>query len=193
MVEIHFLKNLEKFLKRWAGCERTDKAGEFQEEKRLPQSPEKQDWRDQFDVKIPSDEILRVHYYMVSLGVRPMALIGAIEAHPIKIQNLYSKLSCLAWEEGVGGGSPGVRPIAFVIQEEEGVWARYGYAASGWIPETFKWLSDRVDSEHCHRLIGLLLGYSVESITMHDERRRGAIYPDTRTEIDKLPPDDPLL
>lgn len=142
---------------------------------------------------IPSDDLIREHYNLISLGVRPMTLIGEIEAHPVKIQNLYNKLSCLAWEEGVGGGAPGVRPIAFVIQEKEGVWARYGYASSGWIPETFKWILDNDDSEHRHRLIGLLLGYSIESITMHDELNRGALYPDTVTELDKLPPDDPLL
>lgn len=117
---------------------------------------------------IPSDEVFREHYYLVSLGVRPMALIGEIEAHPIKMQNLYIKLSCLAWEEDVGGCAPGVRPIAFVIQDKEGVWARYGYAASGWIPETFKWLLDSAEPKHRHRIVGLLLGYSVESITMHD-------------------------
>lgn len=118
----------------------------------------------------PSDDVIREHYYIVSMGVRPMALIGEIESHPIKIQNFYNKLSCLAWEEGVGSSAPGVRPIAFVIKEKEGVWARYGYAASGWIPETFKWLLDNATPDHLHRIVGLLLGYSLASIAMHDER-----------------------
>ena len=54
---------------------------------------------------IPSDDVIREHYSLISLGVRPMTLIGEIEAHPVKMQNLYNKLSCLAWEEGVGGGA----------------------------------------------------------------------------------------
>jgi len=122
-----------------------------------------------------------------------MALIGEIKASPIKMHSLYSKLSCLAWEKDVEGGAPGVRPIAFVFQEKEGVWARYGYAASGWIPETFKWLLDNAPPKHLHRIVGLLLGYSVESITMHYELGRGALFPDTKTEMEMLPADDPEL
>ena len=153
----------------------------------------KESMREEEDCLDYSDELIREHYYLVSLGVRPMALIGEIEAHPIKIQNLHIKLSCLAWKEGVGGGAPGVRPIAFIIKEKDSNLARYGYAASGWIPETFKWILDNAPPKHLHRLLGLLLGYSDESIRMHDEISRGDLFPSTIEEIKKLPPDDPLL
>ncbi len=53
---------------------------------------------------IPSDDVIRENYYLVSRGVRPMALLGAIGATAPELHSLYIKLNGLPWQEDVGGG-----------------------------------------------------------------------------------------
>lgn len=53
---------------------------------------------------MPSDDVSRENYYLVSRGVRPIALLGVIQATVSEIHGLYVKLSCLPWQEDVGGG-----------------------------------------------------------------------------------------
>ena len=138
---------------------------------------------------IPSDDVIRENYYLVSRGVRPMALLGQVEASVPEIHDLYTKLSCLPWQEDVGGGARLVTPIAFVIPRADDRFADAGFAARAWIIETFKWVSENAPQKHLHRLMGLLLGYSVDAVALDDEFGAGAGFPYTAEDFEGLPPD----
>lgn len=68
--------------------------------------------------------------------------------------------------------------IPFVAPRDDGV-ADYGYAASRWVLDLFRWVqSDAVPTQHRHRIIGLLLGYSVESIRTFEDGMCGRLFPE---------------
>ncbi len=78
-------------------------------------------------------------------------------------------------------------PIAFVIPRSGEKTADAGFAARGWIVETFKWINENAPQKHHKRLMGLLLGYSVDAIALNDEIKVGAKFPNTVEEFESLP------
>ncbi len=65
--------------------------------------------------------------------------------------------------------------IPFVI--ERGDTADYGYAASPWVLDLYRWaLSDAVPELNRHRILGLLCGYNAEAIRQFEEKRTGRVF-----------------
>lgn len=103
------------------------------------------------------------HAYLVSRGVRPMALAGHCKADHGLMAQVALKL-----EEAAEPGA-----IPFVVDRGDGI-ADYGFSSTLWALDLLKWVqSDAAPVEHRHRIIGLLLGYSPESIRAHEELARG--------------------
>ena len=138
---------------------------------------------------IPSNDVIRENYYLVSRGARPLAFLGQIEATVPENHSLYTKLNTLSWQEDVGGGGRAVTPIPFVIPWDDCNYADAGFAARSWVVETLKWVGENAPQEHRRRLMGLLLGYSVDVIALNDELDTGAMFPNTAEDFERLPPD----
>lgn len=108
----------------------------------------------------------REHAYLIARGVRPLAIVGHCEDDP---QVMFEIASQLENNSCVGA-------IPFVAPRNDGV-ADYGYAGSRWVIDLLRWAqSDAVPTEHRHRVIGLLLGYSVEAIRSHEEQNCGRLF-----------------
>ena len=108
------------------------------------------------------------HAYLVARGVRPLAIVGNCPAQDIEMFRVVAKLEDL--------GCPGAIP--FVFPRNDGN-ADYGYASGAWCIDLLRWTeSDAVPAQHRHRIIGLLLGYSVDAIRMHEELSCGRLFPE---------------
>ena len=112
------------------------------------------------------DCCLKEQARLVARGVRPLALIGHFSAHPLTMLHTATKIEGCA-ETG---------SIPFVIDRGDGM-ADYGYAAAQWVLDLYAWViripGNTVPSAQRHRIVRLLLGYSVESIRHHEEFIRG--------------------
>lgn len=80
-------------------------------------------------------------------------------------------------------------PVAFVIPRPDYKFADADFAARSWIVETFKWINENAPREHHQRLLGLLLGYSIDAVALNDEFGAGAMFPYTTEDFENLPPD----
>ena len=109
---------------------------------------------------------LKEQAYLIARGVRPIALIGHCVANGLEMLKTATTL-----EAQTERGS-----IPFVVDRGNGV-ADYGYAASQWALELYQWVvcaaEDTVPSLRRHRILGLLLGYSVDAIGQHEEHMSG--------------------
>jgi len=106
------------------------------------------------------------HAYLVARGVRPVAIVGQCPTIPRVMFEVAARLEELA-EDGA---------IPFVSPRDDGI-ADYGFAASKWAIDLLRWTqSDAVPTEHRHRIIGLLLGYSAEAIRRHEEQGCGRLF-----------------
>lgn len=103
--------------------------------------------------------------YLVARGVRPMAIIGHIQAGKESMLRAASLLEI---------ASIGEQVVAFVTPRTDG-FADCGFAAARWVVDLYAWLvgTSGVPTEHEHRIRGLLLGYNAAAIREHDERGSG--------------------
>jgi hypothetical protein len=108
---------------------------------------------------------LREHAYLVERGVRPLAIIGSVQAIPALMEAAYSEVLKAA---------VGTYAVPFTMNMGDGT-AEYGYAAAPWVLDLYKWTCDSADMPQAnkHRIIGLLLGYSVDAIGRFDDRFSG--------------------
>lgn len=110
-----------------------------------------------------SEDLIRQHAYLVARGVRAVAIVGTCGATREEMLKVVTRLEQLGCEGA----------IPFVV---EGVnkKADFGYAMAKWVVDLLRWLrstdDETVPSKHKHRIVGLLLGYSVESIRLFEER-----------------------
>ena len=130
-----------------------------------------------------SDEYIHEQGYLVSRGVRMLALIGTCDAAPLSMLEIYTKLTYMNFGTGQGH-----EPIPLVMERNGEGCADYGYAQRAWVAETFQWASNNVPQPHLNRLLGLMLGYSADAIAAMDESGSGMLFSDLVTELDKLEP-----
>jgi hypothetical protein len=102
-----------------------------------------------------SDDLIREQAYIVSRGVRPLALIDEFPAESLDMLRVATRL------DNVSDGC-----IPFVIDHGDGT-ASCGFAASAWAIDLYRWLrtSQEVPAVHCHQMMGLLLGYDSDAIS----------------------------
>ena len=134
---------------------------------------------------LPSDDLIQEQAYLISRGVRPLALVGTIETDPDEMLRVYNKLSLVRT-----GTANGHEPIAVVVARQDGECADVGYAARAWVVDTFRWLSENAPQPHLNRLMGLLLGYSPDAIAALEEAESGALFPGAITAFDEGESDD---
>lgn len=117
--------------------------------------------------EIESDSLIREHSYLVSRGVRLLAIIGQCEADSLTMLKVATRIETLA----------DYNVIPFVIDRGNGN-AEYGYAAAGWVLDLFKWVGgdNGIPEKHRNHIIGLLCGYGVEAIRLFEEQRRGRLF-----------------
>jgi hypothetical protein len=109
---------------------------------------------------------VREHAYLVARGVRPLAIAGNCLGDDRTMFETAASLEAL----GCHGAIP------FVFPREDGH-ADYGYAASAWCIDLLRWAeSNAVPEKHRHRIVGLLLGYSVDAIRMFEEQNCGRLF-----------------
>ena len=75
------------------------------------------------------NEVFAEHDYLVSRGVRPLAIVGQCPSDPLIMLKIATRIEAAA--------SPNVIP--FVVERKDG-FAEYGYAASAWVLDLYKWL-----------------------------------------------------
>lgn len=112
-----------------------------------------------------SDDLLREHSYLVSRGVRALAIAGCCASDPLTTLRIATRLGALA-----DSGS-----IPFVVDRGDG-WADYGFAAARWAVDLYSWLAknpqDAIPQHQKERILGLLLGYSSEAIRLFEDSQR---------------------
>lgn len=96
--------------------------------------------------------------YLISRGVRPMALLGACTETPEAIERARGLL--------LSEGQQHEGAIPFMIARGDG-WVEYGFASDAWIVELYGWVLRGAPEERRDALTGLLLGYSSSSIARH--------------------------
>ena len=114
------------------------------------------------DVDI-SDSTIYENGYLVSRGVRPLALVGTVDADAVAMLRMLERLRTFSF-----GTSQVASPIPFVLPVEDGR-AQAGFARRRWVVDTLKWVLCNVPDPHQDRLLGLLLGYSEDAVATHDE------------------------
>ena len=107
-----------------------------------------------------SAESAQEQAYLVSRGVRPLALLDTCDLDKTVMANRFVQLNQLAGEYTV---------IPFVLPREDFPCAMTGYAAATWVVDLLAWSYKQPLRQH-HRIIGLLLGYSATAIADHDAR-----------------------
>ena len=132
---------------------------------------------------LESDDLIREPAYLVSHGVRPLALVGTIETDPLAMIRVWTKLR-VPDEIGLIPAQLGAIPIVHL--RKDGVCADVGFAARAWVAETFKYVMDNVPQPHLDRLLGLMLGYSPDAIANNDECLAGEQFPHAATALDAL-------
>lgn len=112
-----------------------------------------------------SADYIEEHAYLVARGVRPMAIVGHVEATERVMLEAASRLEVAA---------TGIGTVPFVVRRADNM-ADCGFAAAQWVVDLYEWLaqSTAVPVKHAHRIRGLLLGYSAEAIRAHDEHGSG--------------------
>lgn len=114
----------------------------------------------------------REQAYLIARGVRPLAIVGHCTDDPKVMFKVASEL-----EDCSSHGA-----IPFVAPRDDGV-ADYGYAGSRWVIDLLRWAqTDAVPDEHRHRIVGLLLGYSVEAIRSYEEQNCGRLFSEPTRE-----------
>ena len=125
------------------------------------------------DAGLPGNDVLLEHAYLVSRGVRPMALAGHCPADPMVMLRASTRLSTAAIGQDV---------LPFVIDNGDGT-ASCGYAAARWVIDLFE-SAFRDKHPNRHQILGLLLGYSVPAISRHEENNSGRRFTGPMEAID---------
>lgn len=103
---------------------------------------------------LQNDDLIREQAYQIARGTRPLALVGSCALSA----DIEQRLRALA--------VPGAVP--FVCERGHGV-ADFGYGVAPWAVDLYRWATQEPDNvvppEQRHRIIGLLLGYSVQAVT----------------------------
>ena len=107
-----------------------------------------------------SAESVQEQAYLVSRGVRPLALLDTCDLDETVMATRFVWLNQLAGKYTV---------IPFVLPREDFPCAMTGYAAAPWVVDLLAWSYKQPLRQH-HRIIGLLLGYSANAIAEHDAR-----------------------
>ena len=107
-----------------------------------------------------SDDLIQEQAYLVSRGVRPLALLESVRLEPAEMINTFVRLNQVAVDPA----------IPFVLPRRDMNCAMTGFAAAPWVIELLQWSYDHAPLRQHHRIIGLLLGYSVSAIAEHDSR-----------------------
>lgn len=130
--------------------------------------------------QLGSDDYILEHAYLVERGVRPMAIVGYIEAKDPELLQAASRLEIISTQNNV---------IPFVVVRADGI-ADCGFASAKWVVDLYEWLvrSSDVPEIHGHRIRGLLLGYNVKAIRMHDGRISGRRFTSSPEQESKIPP-----
>lgn len=121
-----------------------------------------------WDAGLPSDETLTEAAYLVSRGVRPMALIDHCLPDEMTVLRAMTRLQNAAQYLGDS-------VIPFVVPDPRPPQnASCGYASHPWVIELYRWACGReVSQPRRHQIIGLLLGYSPAAIARHGEVSAG--------------------
>lgn len=115
---------------------------------------------------LPHDDAIREHVYIVARGARPLAILGTIEALPMLMERVATRLATLSVEHA----------IPFVIDAGDGR-AEVGYAATKWAIDLLRWVyTSGVPEPQNHRIIGLLLGYSPQAVRDYEEGCSGRLF-----------------
>ena len=133
-----------------------------------------------FDICLDYMDTVKSEAYLVSRGVRPLALVGTVDADPLLMLKAFNRVSyaTLGMSE-----LRGTSVIPLVV--DSGDYADVGFAARSWVAETFKWMVENVPQPHLDRLKGLLLGYSVDAIADNDEWMSGRLFNDPLSTGDR--------
>ena len=125
----------------------------------------------------PIEGTIQEHANLIARGVRPLALLGHVQPDPWNLLRAYNRLSYLGGA-GQKYGAGDRAPIPIVALRKDGSCADAGFAAKPWVAETFKWIGDNIPQPHLNRIIGLMLGYSVDAIAALEESESGKMFPD---------------
>lgn len=126
-----------------------------------------------------SSDYIAEHAYLVARGVRPLAIVGHVEAAPLVMLQVASRLEIASIGEAV---------IPFVVPRNDG-FADCGFAAARWVVDLYQWaISGAVPADHAHRIRGLLLGYSADAMRAHDERGSGRRFTSSLAPVSRSRP-----
>ena len=133
---------------------------------------------------LPSIDLIKEQAYLVSRGVRPLAIVAeSYGEDPITALKSYNKLCYVLQSGGITVGGQGIIPICY--QDDKGI-IKMGFAARSWIPDTLKWALENIPQPHLDRLLGLLLGYSPDAIATDGDFDSGNLFPNTAEAISSL-------
>ena len=116
----------------------------------------------------PSRDILIEQAYLISRGVRPMALVGEVVLVSNNARQAHDELLNAA-----GGLFDNVIP--FVIPNGDGT-ALVGYAAETWIVDLLRWMAANAPGQLQDCVLGLLLGYSPRAIAEYSAKTSTAYH-----------------
>jgi hypothetical protein len=116
------------------------------------------------DVRLPPEELLHEHSYLVARGVRPLALVGHCFTEPMVLLRIASRIEMTA--------APNVVP--FVLDHGDGT-GSFGYAGTRWALDLYEWAvkDGGIPEEQRERIIGLLLGYATPAVARYEEEATG--------------------
>ena len=107
--------------------------------------------------ELESKDLIQEQAFLVSRGVRPMAIVGNCSEDKDEALEAIIRLETFS--------VPGAIP--FITKREEGI-LDYGFASEEWVIDLFSWVNNWEDltitEEHRHQILGLLLGYGPDSI-----------------------------
>lgn len=125
---------------------------------------ENNDETEQLEIDYIGGENIWNDGYLVSRGVRIMALTGYCKSDQNAVLAVRQKLC-----EQDFGNAKANQPIPLILDVGGGT-AEYGWAQRAWVIDTYEWILKNVPRPHLDRLRGLMLGYSVDAIAEFDER-----------------------
>lgn len=97
--------------------------------------------------------------YLVSRGVRPLALLDSVSQDEAVMGRTYDQMidACESYKAA----------LPFVLPCRGQEHALVGFAAEAWVIELLDWIQGQPGQQY-HQIMGLLLGYSPRAIAEHD-------------------------
>ena len=116
-----------------------------------------------------SDDAIQEQAYLVSRGVRPLALVGTVEAgDEFEVMRTVQRLETVQV-----GDSLALMPIVMAVERYDDPLVDLGFASHSWVVDTFDWINRNVPAPHRDRMLGLMLGYSADAIAAFDASHSG--------------------